>query len=233
MTLKDIADDRGVDLLSLKRKLRRAGIVPPKADETLDASVVELLTTDKRKSKQGGGIVATLKRDFQTPAKVSKPQEKGVRSQENTPTDGQQDGGDEKGRQNGSKRLTAKPIQKVESSTLQRKLSADWLIVVVLVVILFADMFAFGSIGHHSFGKRIKFAAIFFSIIGLATGIGSVVTYNRIKDLRTAETWKWCFGIMQFCVFLLAINEEWFWAEMVMTSMFVLVFIGVQRSIKK
>jgi len=118
-------------------------------------------------------------------------------------------------------------------STLQERLSADWLIVVVLLVILWADMFAFGSIGHHEFGDKIKYSAVVFSIIGLATGIGSVVTYNRIKNVKTAEIWKWCFGVLQFAVFSLAINEQWVIAEMVMTSMFVLVFIGVQRSIKK
>lgn len=117
--------------------------------------------------------------------------------------------------------------------SLQQRLSADWLVIVVLLVILWADMFAFGSIGHHEFGDKITFAAVVFSIIGLATGIGSVVTYNRIKDAKTAEIWKWCFGVLQFAVFSLAINEQWVFAEMVMTSMFVLVFIGVQRSIKK
>lgn len=234
MTLRGIASERGVDVTSLKRKLRRAGIEPPKTnDEPLEQSVVDLLTTDKRKAKQSGGIVATLKKDFETPIKMPEIQENPQPSHQNGSQAVHSHTEDEKGRQNVPKRLISKSTPKIESSTLQKKLSADWLIVLVLVVILFADMFAFGSIGHHGFGKRIRFAALFFSVIGLATGIGSVVTYNRIKDLRTAEIWKWCFGVMQFCVFLLAINEEWFWAEMIMTSMFVLVFIGVQRSIKK
>ena len=116
---------------------------------------------------------------------------------------------------------------------LQERLSNDWLILVVLFVILWADMFAFGAIGQQNFSDRLSFAAFFFALIGLATGVGSVVTYNRIQETKTAEAWKWIFGILQFTVFALVVNEAWFWAELIMTSMFVLVFIGVQRSIKK
>lgn len=119
------------------------------------------------------------------------------------------------------------------TSHLQKKLSSDWLIIVVLLTILCADMIAFGIIGHHNFSKIIPYSHVIFAIIGLATGIGSVVTYNRIKEFKLAEIWKWIFGILQFCVFSFAINENWFLAETVMTLMFVLVFIGVQRSIKK
>lgn len=116
---------------------------------------------------------------------------------------------------------------------LQERLSADWLVIVVLLVLLWCDMFAFGAIGAKEWGAKIPYAGIIFSIIGLASGIGSVVTYNRIENINTAEVWKWIFGALQFAVFILVINERWFYAEMVMTSMFVLVFIGVQRSIKK
>lgn len=118
-------------------------------------------------------------------------------------------------------------------STLQRKLSSDWLIVFVLIVILFADMIAFGIIGEHEFQGKIPAAKIVFAVLGLATGIGSVVTYNRIQEFKLSEIWKWAFGVLQFLVFNLTINENWFFAETVMTLMFVLVFIGVQRSIKK
>lgn len=118
-------------------------------------------------------------------------------------------------------------------SRLQQRLSSDWLIVVVLLVILCADMIAFSIIGHNSFKEVLPSANIIFAVIGLATGIGSVVTYNRIKEVKLAEIWKWIFGVLQFCVFSFAINEQWFYAETIMTIMFVLVFIGVQRSIKK
>lgn len=123
--------------------------------------------------------------------------------------------------------------KKIKKSTLQQRLSSDWLIIAVLIVILFADMTAFAIIGQHEFSERISFSPLLFAVIGLATGIGSVVTYNRIEDQRTAEIWKYIFGVLQFLVFSLAINESWFFAELTMTSMFVLVFIGVQRSIKK
>jgi len=72
--------------------------------------------------------------------------------------------------------------RKNRKTTLQDRLSADWLVILVLFVILFADMFAFGTIGNHNFGTKIKYSAVIFSIIGLATGVGSVITYNRIKN---------------------------------------------------
>jgi len=126
-----------------------------------------------------------------------------------------------------------KKVKPEQLSTLQRKLSSDWLIVFVLLVILFADMIAFSIIGEHEFKGKIPFAKVVFAVLGLATGIGSVVTYNRIQEFKLSEIWKWTFGVLQFLVFNLTINENWFFAETVMTLMFVLVFIGVQRSIKK
>lgn len=122
--------------------------------------------------------------------------------------------------------------EKTKAIPLQKRLSSDVLIVCVLVIILWADMLAFSSIGMHEFADKVPYPGIVFAIIGLATGIGSVVTYNRIKDTRTAEVWKWCFGALQFAVFSLSINEIWFYAELTMTFMFVVVFVGVQRSIK-
>lgn len=137
----------------------------------------------------------------------------------------------------GSSSDSPKPQQRKESrvkkATLQDRLSADWLVLLVLGVILWADMFAFGTIGNQNFGTKIPYAGVLFSIIGLATGIGSVVTFNRIKDVKIANLWKWLFGLLQFSVFSLAINEQWFYAEIIMTLMFVFVFIGAQRSIKK
>lgn len=137
----------------------------------------------------------------------------------------------------GSSSDSPKPQPRKESRpkkvTLQDRLSADYLVLVVLGVILCADMFAFGTIGDHNFGTKIPFAGVMFSIIGMATGIGSVVTFNRIKNNKISNGWKWIFGLMQFSVFSLTVNDQWFYAEIVMTSMFVLVFIGVQRSIKK
>ena len=124
-------------------------------------------------------------------------------------------------------------IEKNDTKGLKEHLSADWLIVAVLIIILWCDMFAFGVIGGHEFGDKISYAGFIFSIIGLATGIGSVVTFNRISNDNLAETWKWIFGVLQFSVFSLTVNEYWFWAETVMTLMFVLVFVGVQRAIKK
>lgn len=124
-------------------------------------------------------------------------------------------------------------VQIKDKTDLQEKLSSDWLIVVVLLTILCADMLAFSIIGHQEFSDRIPFAGVLFAIIGFATGIGSVVTYNRIENKRLAETWKWFFGFLQFLVFSFAVNEKWFYGETTMTLMFVLVFISVQRSIKK
>jgi len=197
MTIGELAEEKGVNVESLKKKLRRGNMEVPGEAQTLSAELIRFLTSDGRRSSQ---INVTVKPSG-TPTKKSVPRQKGLKRPHN--------------------------------NNLQKRLSADWLIMLVLLVILWADMFAFGVIGHNEFKNKIDYSAIFFSIIGLATGIGSVVTYNRIKDNRTAEIWKWCFGVMQFSVFSLAINEQWFFAEMVMTSMFVLVFIGVQRSIKK
>ena len=126
-----------------------------------------------------------------------------------------------------------KKEKKKPASDLQTKLSSDWLIIAVMVVILWCDMFAFGAIGQNQFSHISKFAGFLFAIIGLATGIGSVVTYNRIKNETTAEAWKYIFALLQFSVFALVINQKFFFAELVMTSMFVAVFVGVQRSIKK
>ena len=119
--------------------------------------------------------------------------------------------------------------------TLREKLSADWLVMLVLLVILWVDMFSFAAVGSHGFGT--KFAeyssaiTVAFSIIGLATGIGSIVSYNRIKDQNAAEAWKWLFGSMQFIIFEGVVNEWWKVSEFTMAAMFVLVFIGVQRAI--
>lgn len=128
---------------------------------------------------------------------------------------------------------TKRAKNKVKKIKLQEHLSSDWLIIAVLIVILFADMTAFAIIAQNRFSDSIWFAPFMFAMIGLATGLGAVVTYNRIEDGKLAERWKIAFGVLQFLVFSLAINESWFFAELTMTSMFVLVFIGVQRSIKK
>ena len=127
-----------------------------------------------------------------------------------------------------------KTVNRAKKKHLQEKFSADWLVVTVLVTILGADMFAFGAIGFNEFGEKAGgwWVCIPFALMGLATGFGSVVTYNRISDEKLAVWWKSIFGTLQFTVFALVVNEQWFWAELVMTSMFVIVFIGVQRSVK-
>jgi len=126
-----------------------------------------------------------------------------------------------------------KKITSLSKKNLQEKLSSDWLIVIVLLTILCADMIAFSIIGHNSFKDALPYPHIIFAVIGLATGIGSIVTYNRIEKKAVGEFWKWLFGVLQFCVFSFATNESWRFAETTMTIMFVLVFVGVQRSIKK
>lgn len=119
--------------------------------------------------------------------------------------------------------------------TLREKLSADWLVMLVLLVILWVDMFSFAAVGSHGFGINfVEYSSIItvaFAIIGLATGIGSIVSYNRIKDQNAAEAWKWLFGSMQFIIFESVVNEWWKVSEFTMAAMFVLVFIGVQRAI--
>jgi len=119
-----------------------------------------------------------------------------------------------------------------KKTDLQTRLSADWLIMSVLIVILFADVISFGLIGDHEIGDRFQYSWIFFGIMGLATGLGSIVTYNRIQDEKLAVTWKITFGVLQFSVFEFAVNEIWVAGGVVMMLMLVLVFIGAQRSIK-
>jgi hypothetical protein len=128
----------------------------------------------------------------------------------------------------------AKPKkQKATTPTaLQVRLSADWIVIVVLIIVLGADMIAFALIGNHEFSENIPFAWAFFALLGFATGTGSVITYNRIKDETISFRWKIFFSILQYSVFSFSINERWFLAELVMTLMFVTVFVGVQRSIK-
>lgn len=129
------------------------------------------------------------------------------------------------------KKAIPAPIIK-QKTNLQKRLSADWLIVFVLLVILGADAFAFGTIGSVEFGDVSSYSWAFFAILGVSTGIGSIVTYNRIEDDKTANTWKLVFGVLQFLIFELAINDCYMAGGAVMATMFVLVFIGVQRSIK-
>jgi len=137
-----------------------------------------------------------------------------------------------------SKNETLEPVvqnkeQEDQMTTLQKRLSSDWLIVFVLLVILTIDMIIFSIIGEINFKEKIPFASILFAVIGLATGIGSIATYARIQEERIANIWKWCFSFLQFLIFILTINEHFFLAETVLTTMVCLVFIGVQKSIKK
>ncbi len=113
MTLTDIASSRGVGVASLRRKLNRAGIVPPKTnDEALEQSVIDLLTTDKRLRGKASGAVATLKRAASTPLKVPQIQANPQTSPQNGAQDGHRDAEEKKGRQNGLK----SPVPKVGSS---------------------------------------------------------------------------------------------------------------------
>lgn len=121
---------------------------------------------------------------------------------------------------------------KETKTNLQKRLSADWLILSVLIVIIGADMFSFATIGDYEFGSKFVYSWVFFAVMGLAVGLGSIVTYNRIEDKKTANAWKVVFGILQFLLFEFVINEWLVSGGFVMASMFVLVFVGAQRSIK-
>lgn len=122
--------------------------------------------------------------------------------------------------------------RKPGKSNLQQRLSADWLILTILIVILGADMFSFAVVGDYEFGDKFIHSWVFFAVMGLAVGLGSIVTYNRIEDNLTANAWKITFGILQFAIFESVINEWMVCAGVVMAIMFVLVFVGAQRSIK-
>ncbi len=93
-------------------------------------------------------------------------------------------------------------------------------------------MFCFGVIGNHEFGEKWSLAWLPFSIIGLAVGFGSIVTYNRIQEEATANKWKYIFGFLQLCLFEFVINEWLIMSGGVAGLMFVIVSIGTQRSIK-
>lgn len=131
----------------------------------------------------------------------------------------------------GRQKSNSKPKTK-KKTDLQTRLSADWLVLTVLAIILLMDVFVFGAIGQHEFGEKVPMSWMFFGVIGFATGIGSISTYNRIEKIRVAETWKYIFSVMQLLVFMLTMNEVWFWAEVVMSLMVVTVFTGTQRAIK-
>ena len=124
-------------------------------------------------------------------------------------------------------------VRKPKRSTLQQNLSSDGLAILVLIVLLFADSLAFGIIGHNKFNYITQYIGVLFSILGLTTGIGAIVTYLRIEKVSIAEGWKYLFGVCQFLVFFLAVNQYWFLAEIVMTLMFVFSFMGVLKSIRK
>lgn len=205
-TIRQLSEKLAIQPASLKRKISRKGLGSFNLDEVLPVGITSYLTDDI-----SDDAVITIK----APDPHVQLFDAVVKEVKESP----------------AKRI--KTAKKKTLPSLQERLSADWLIISVLVVILFADMTAFAIIGQHEFSGKITGSAFIFAVIGLATGVGSVVTFNRIEEKQTAEAWKWIFGILQFFVFSLAINEVWFYAELIMTSMFVLVFIGVQRSIKK
>jgi len=120
-----------------------------------------------------------------------------------------------------------------DKNNLERILSSDSLVMVVLAMLLILDMFSYGVVGKFVFGDVIDFAGTIFASIGFVAGVGSIVTHNRMNNKGKAVLWKWFFGILQFSVFILAINHQWFFAEIIMTVMIVSVFIGVQSSIKE
>ena len=128
-------------------------------------------------------------------------------------------------------RANSKPKSK-KKTDLQTILSANWMVIVVLLVILWVDMFCFGVIGDHEFGEKWPLSWLPFSLIGLAVGFGSIVTYNRISNEKTANTWKYVFGGLQLLLFEFVINEWLVLSGGVAGLMFVIVSIGTQRSIK-
>lgn len=121
---------------------------------------------------------------------------------------------------------------KQKKTDLQTLLSANWMVLIVLFVVLWVDMFCFGVIGDNEFGEKWGLAWLPFSIIGLAVGFGSIVTYNRISKENLANTWKYIFGVLQFSLLEFVINDWLILGGVVVGVMFVLVSIGTQRSIK-
>ena len=121
----------------------------------------------------------------------------------------------------------------VSKSNLSAHLSRDWLAITVICTLLLVDVFSFSVIGHNRFSQDYAQSGIAFGIIGFACGIGSVVTYNRIKDEAIANRWKYVFACFQFFVFLCAANKLWTVGEVVLSLMFVVVFVGVQKSVKQ
>lgn len=130
-----------------------------------------------------------------------------------------------------NKTKSAPDPEQEEPDPLRVSLSRPWLVISVIIVILFADMFAFGYVAFDQWGSA--WVAAGFVVLGFATGIGAVVTYNRIEDLKSAERWKYIFGALQFTLFEFAVNDLFTLAKLLIGVMFVASFMGALRSIRK
>lgn len=122
---------------------------------------------------------------------------------------------------------------------LQTRLSADWLIMLVILSILASDMVSFYVLSDAAYGGRLPFVPFFFAPLGLICGIGAVVTYNRIENTWLAELWKYGFAVLQFVLFEFALAEmsgdhfQFISGQTVMSFTQVAVFTGALRSIKR
>lgn len=218
MTLEALANERGVAVASLRKKIQRSkSYLVPEKGASLSPELLDFLTTDGRKRGKSGESPEIKPNAPENEERPPEPPKTPPIAPTHPP------------KPKPRPRPKPKPEPEPEPTDLQKKLSADWLIVVVMLVILLADGFAFGVIGHHNFGK-IPFAGVAFGVIGLATGVGSIATYNRVKDMVLAERWKYVFAVLQFAVFTAAVNEWWTAGEIVMGLMFVTVFAGVQAA---
>ena len=120
-----------------------------------------------------------------------------------------------------------------KSISLRKRLSSDVLVISVLVVMLMSDMVAFYLITNYSFGDLPDWLPRCFAIVGLAVGVGGVITFSRIKNERHAEFWKWIFAFFQAAVFICALFQYWDFGKVILTIMTSTVFAGVVTSVRE
>lgn len=203
MTVKQIADQKGVSVRTISRriaaynKLHNKTFLNGTNHTVVDPELLEFINNGKKSPVNGSSVLELT--DKENESKKT--------------------------------RIRKKPCTGQKTS-LQYKLSSDWLVIVVISVMLIADATAFYIITDNSIGNISKLFAPAFAVLGFFTGLGGVITYARIKNKTTAEVWKWIFAFFQAAAFLSAINFWWSFGKVVITVMMSSVFAGVITSVK-